>query len=416
MTAQATFLLVLVGLFHLWLQLYNRWLLLIRDGPRKVVWQQFAFLLVVLLPAVGLLVFWNAPVVESAMGWSPQGTAGRALFASFALLWILALWRFGLWLADRAMPPRSVHLVGEQTTIPTLPKPPGRLPRVLRKFETTYDLEIAEREIVVPALAPEFDGFTIAQVSDAHYDPRFGQEEFYDALVPVVQGLGAQVVLFTGDFVNHRRFVPRAVAWHAEMKGRLATLAVLGNHDYWTVPQRIEEECERHGIRLMANRRWTIERAGRKLLFAGTDYPWKRDRPQWEQLLDRDPGDAAIVISHTPDNAPDAARAGANLVLAGHTHGGQYCAPLIGPLVVPARTGHRFPAGVYDIGRDCVLHVARGIGASDNGTGRGGGRTLCPPEIVLLTLRAPYADVAVPAIQTHQATARESAAPIAPGP
>src|SRR5690606_4823740 len=100
------------------------------------------------------------------------------------------------------------------------------------------------------------------------------------------------------------------------------------------------------------------------LIIAGSDYPWCRERAPWGSLLASHPGEAVVLLSHTPDNAAAAARHGANFILSGHNHGGQYCLPLLGAFVVPSRIGHRYLHGVYDVTSDCVLSVSRGLGAS----------------------------------------------------
>jgi hypothetical protein len=97
-----------------------------------------------------------------------------------------------------------------------------------------------------------------------------------------------------------------------------------------------------------------------------------------------------VLLSHTPDNAPAAASAGASLILSGHNHGGQICLPLFGPFVAPSRHGLAFTGGLYRVGADSLLNVSRGVGVSS-----GGYRILCPPEITVLTLRAPRVEAMV---------------------
>ncbi len=387
-----TFLMVVAGLAHLWLQFYNRVLLLIADSPRKEPFHHLTLFFMVVLPSTLIVLFREIEAVQLALNWEPRTAESRLIFCVFGILWIFALSRFGLWFGERTLPSRSTRLCSEMVEVPRMPQAPSLLPLLLRPFETTLDLEVTRREIEVPGLAAEFDGLTIAHVADVHYDPRFGRRMWFREFARLVNGLDADVVVFTGDFINRRRLIDASVRYHATMQGKLATIGVLGNHDYWTNAQRVRDACKRHGIRLMHNKRWTIERGGRRLTFAGTDAPWGKTRTPWRSLLKTDPGEALILLSHTPDNAPVAARHGANLILSGHNHGGQVCFPIIGPLVVPSRHGHRFVGGVYDVGRENVLVVSRGVGTSVR---PGSGRTLCPPELVVLTLRAPFAETTV---------------------
>lgn len=394
-----TLMLVVAGLAHLWLQLLNRILLQVREGPLKNGAIQLSLLLIVVVPSVLLLVLRDNSAVNSALMWEPTTSGARVLFATFGVVWLVGLWRGGVWLADRLGPSRRVR-THDRVGIVTIPKMPAgrpRLPRLFGPLETTYDLELVERELVVPAMAAEFDGLTVAQVADVHYDPRIVPQGYYEALARVVASTQPDIVVFTGDFVNHPKWIRESIEYHAAMKGRLATLCVLGNHDYWTNPTLVRDECRRRGLRPMHNHRWPLERAGRRLIVAGTDEPWGGARTPWQALMRKNPGDAVVLLSHTPQNAHKAARHGANLILSGHTHGGQYCLPLVGPLAVPSLLGHRYVHGVYRLGEECLLSVSRGIGSSTDREGRLAGRLLCPPEVIIYTLRAPYADVAVPA-------------------
>lgn len=384
-----TFLFVLAGLYNLWLQVYNRWLISIRDSPAKPVWLLlWAALCLIIAPAL-LVLGWDSMAVQQALSWRPETVSSRILFGLLALLWVFALWRLGCWTMDRLAPRKSERLVSERVRIPMLQQPERRrLPRTLAMLDTTYDLEIVEREIIVPEMAAAFDGLTIAHVSDVHYEFRHGEGVFLRQVAGVVNEAAADIVAFTGDFTDHDVLIPFAVRYHSGMRGRLATVAVMGNHDHWVNPRRLDDHCRRRRIRLMRHRRWSLDRGGRRLHIVGTDAPWDGDPYNWGRLLEKGPGEAIVLLSHSPDNAPAAAQHGANLVLSGHNHGGQYCLPLIGPIVVPSRTGHRFVRGVYDVGPRCVLNVSRGIGVSTMG-----GRILCPPEVVLLTLRSPAVEV-----------------------
>ncbi len=393
--AIVTLILVGLGLVHVWLQLYNRRLLLLRDTPRKPTIHHLSVWLLVFLPLTLLAWVSDREPFAAALSWSPDTAESRVVFLFFGFLWVFALYRFGSWFAGKVVPVRSDRLVSEQTRVPRLASPESALPRVLRSLETTHDLHVRRLEIEVPSLAAEFDGLTIAMVSDVHYDPRHNQVSWFDDLAEIVNGFDADVVAFTGDFVNRRGDVQESVAFHARMKGRLATLVALGNHDDWTNPRLIRTECRRHGLRLMHNRRWTIERHGRRLTFAGTDSPWGKRRSNWPRLLRKDPGESLVLLSHTPDNTPCATKHGANLILSGHNHGGQACLPLVGAVIVPSRHGHRYLEGVIDAGPEAVLVVSRGIGSSPGIFGWNG-RILCPPEVILLTLRAPAVEVTAP--------------------
>lgn len=113
----------------------------------------------------------------------------------------------------------------------------------------------------------------------------------------------------------------------------------------------------------------------------------ERDPALLARLLGRGPrGDHRIVISHSPDFV-DALPEKVDLVLAGHTHGGQFVLPFFGPLVTASRLPRRYAADLHDF-RGTPLHVSRGVGME-----RGFAppvRFLCPPEICVLDVSFPF--------------------------
>jgi predicted MPP superfamily phosphohydrolase len=126
----------------------------------------------------------------------------------------------------------------------------------------------------------------------------------------------------------------------------------------------------------------TLEIAGEALLLAGNELPWHRPAAAMETAPPRgqDNSPVRVLLSHTPDQLEWARRWDFDLMLAGHTHGGQVRLPLIGPLFVPSRIEVRYSAGVFHE-PPLVLHVTRGV------SGKTPLRINCPPEIDKLTLR-----------------------------
>lgn len=382
-------LLIIVSLLHLFLFVYNRYLLCIADGPWKKPIHMVWLAISCVFPSSLLLLFFGTNTITNTLLWSPETQPERILFGIAAALLAFFGARAILWTLAHMFPETSNNLVEETVSVPVMPAVASSLPRGFRSFETTGDLQLVEREIAVPGLAPAFDGLRIVQVSDVHFGRRLEMENYLRGVQELVSQLSPDVVAFTGDFVDIKRDIPRSVEYHAGFRGRLATLTVLGNHDYWTSAERLREELSRtHIIDLGGGERRSLKRTGRRLTFVGTDAPWDGRRPDWKRLVRRDTGDAVVLLSHTPDNAPIAARHGASLILSGHNHGGQMCLPLIGPFVVPSSYGLKYVGGCYRVGVESVLNVSRGVGVSS-----GGIRVLCPPEICVLTLRAPVVEV-----------------------
>jgi predicted MPP superfamily phosphohydrolase len=388
MLALLFYILFLCSLLHLFFFVYNRYLLCLRDGPLKEPIHYLWFTVTVPLPAILILVLYNTEPVSQALWWRPSTPESKLLFSVMIALVAFFAARVILWIPDRFAPEEPANLIEETLSRPPMPAVSSQLPRAIRRFDTTGDLVLTEREIAVPGLAPAFDGFTIAQVSDIHFGQRVEIENYLLAVRDFVNTLDADIVCFTGDFVDRRRDIQQAVEFHAGFKARIGLLCVLGNHDYWTRADRVLECLAETPIHWLGNgERRILKREGRRLIFTGTDYPWDSARRDWRRAIRRDTGDAVVFLTHTPDNAPAAAREGASLILAGHNHGGQFCLPIIGPFVVPSRYGLKFAGGIYRVGGESVLNVSRGVGVSS-----GGARVLCRPEICLLTLRAPVVE------------------------
>jgi predicted MPP superfamily phosphohydrolase len=391
-----TLILVILGLGHLWLQLFNRFMLSIPEGRLKEPIFAVTFLGIVLIPSVLLLVFGDTAPLDAALGWRPVSLTEILLFSAFAGIWIFMLWRMGLLIADILFPMSSHRVLSEERSNVALKKPKSQLPAFLSGWDTTFDLEFRDLEIQVRYLPREFDGLTLLQVSDLHFEedplwlPWFKQvRDFANSLEP-------DLVMFTGDFVNDEQTVRASVEYHGGFEARVAKLGVLGNHDYWTRPKKIRSLCKQNGIKLIHNEPFILMRHGRKLVFSGTDSPWNHKRVEAAALHRDDAADCLIFLSHTPDNGPLAAMNDAYLILSGHNHGGQIRLPIIGPLIIPSRYGRMFCDGLFDLNESSVMVVSRGIGCSRFGSKPAGKFRLgCKPELIRITLRAPFADLPV---------------------
>jgi predicted MPP superfamily phosphohydrolase len=159
-------------------------------------------------------------------------------------------------------------------------------------------------------------------------------------------------------------------------KARLGSYAVLGNHEYWAgCADAMRAALARAGVVAVSGRCQTVPDGS--LRVCGTEAPWGPD-------YDRPPASPAIptvALSHTPDNVYELAERGADVVFAGHTHGGQLRLPLLGALIVPSRYGRRFDRGRFDLERT-HLFVSAGVGADAPAL-----RLWCRPELVVVDLQ-----------------------------
>jgi uncharacterized protein len=247
-------------------------------------------------------------------------------------------------------------------------------------------------EMALSRLPASFDGFTIAQLSDFHYDEVFSVIPIQKA-IPIVNGLNPDLVVLTGDFVTTPPFSKRApeAARAAEpcakllrgLRSRHGRLAVLGNHDVTSDPRFVTEALEAQGISVFRNRSQVIERDNARLWLCGLDS--MDGRPRLDQALRGVPANESVVVCmHEPDFADEASRYPVDLQLSGHSHGGQIWIPGIGAPWLPAYA-RKYPRGRYRVG-PLSLYTNMGLG-----TIRIPMRLNCVPEVTLITLRAPKA-------------------------
>jgi predicted MPP superfamily phosphohydrolase len=202
-----------------------------------------------------------------------------------------------------------------------------------------------ELTIPVPRLPEAFRGLRIAQISDVHVGPTIGREFLAD-IVRRVNALEPDLVAITGDLVDGS--VPdlaEHVAPLAGLRSRFGTFFVTGNHEYYSGADPWVAHLRSLGIRVLRNETFTLERGDARMDVVGTDDFRARDFGGGSgydidrAVQGRDPSRAALLLSHQPRCIDDAARHGLDVVLCGHTHGGQiwpfgYFVKLVQPYVL----------------------------------------------------------------------------------
>lgn len=257
------------------------------------------------------------------------------------------------------------------------------------------------RRFDVPVLAPEAEPLRVLHLSDLHLTP--GQRRKRE-WVNRLAGLDPDVVLITGDNLAHPAVVPDVLAAYEPLFG-LPGAFVFGSNDYtgpvWKNPfSYFDKDREyRHGAELpteelraaflaagwadLNNARAQLKAGGRLFDLAGVDDP--HIELDEHQAGPADVGaDVRIALTHAPEpRVLDAFAAdGYDLMLAGHTHGGQVCVPGIGALVTNCGLDRRMAKGLHRWGERAWLHVSAGVGTHPTAPVRFG----CRPEASLLTL------------------------------
>jgi predicted MPP superfamily phosphohydrolase len=247
---------------------------------------------------------------------------------------------------------------------------------------------IVRQDFFLPRWPERMNGFTIALLSDFHYDPYFSAHPLH-AAIAMVNGLRPDLIAFTGDFVS----VPvlgdeRKAAFAAEPCARLlrqmtaphGLWAILGNHDDATDRKHVTRALQAENIQILANQSEAIERDGARVWLAGVNDVLSKTADLSKTLRGIPAGEAVILLAHEPDFADEASRFPIDLQLSGHSHGGQVRIPFLPPLYLPAMA-KKYIWGTYHVG-PLTLYTNAGLGTVGVPM-----RLNCPPEITLLTLR-----------------------------
>jgi uncharacterized protein len=254
----------------------------------------------------------------------------------------------------------------------------------------SYDLPI------LPAEGPP--ALTILHLSDLHFVRRDERKARFLASLPE-----ADLTVVTGDFLGEPEAVETAVAAVRATKGKLGSWFVLGSNDYFAPRPRsylsyfhrrrrrrvvrgraldLVAQLRDDGWRDLTNVRQPFELDGLPVEVLGLDDA----HIKWHDLRvapRRAPDRFGVAVMHSPDSAPESAALGYDLLIAGHTHGGQVRLPLVGALVTNSSMPPRLAAGLIRMGT-AVLHTSPGLGTSKYAPFR----FWCLPEATYLSLRA----------------------------
>lgn len=254
-----------------------------------------------------------------------------------------------------------------------------------------FRLTLTRQKLAAPNWKPDGAPLRLLHLSDLHIERISPREQRLNALI---ESLAPDVIAFTGDFVN--------LSYSSDPQAKQDIRAILGA---WRAPlgvycvpgtpivepmTRVLEFVEGlPNLTLLANRWVTVEteRGALHILGLITTHDLEIDRAALARMMEGAPdGGLKLLLAHSPDIAPEAADAGFDLYLCGHTHGGQIRLPLVGALASSSRLGKRFIMGRYAL-KQMTLYTSRGIGMEGLGAPRA--RLLCPPEVILWEIGPP---------------------------
>jgi predicted MPP superfamily phosphohydrolase len=247
-------------------------------------------------------------------------------------------------------------------------------------FEATH-VVVTRHDLRVPNLPGSLDGMRIAQVSDVHFP---GNQLAARAALDHLHRERPEIVVLSGDMTERLEAVNQVREFATNARGSLATVAILGNWEYFSgmVGEAARDAYRGTGVDLLINQSKVVTLGPSSLALVGLDDVVMGKPDLSNARRDLTPGTIEIWLFHEPvfaDMLPPAAPAPPALLMAGHTHGGQIRIPFLPP-IKPAGAG-RFLEGWY---RDTVapLYVTHGVGTTGIPA-----RFRCAAELPIFTLR-----------------------------
>jgi hypothetical protein len=251
-------------------------------------------------------------------------------------------------------------------------------------FVQRLDFQVREVDIPIPQLAPDLDGLRILQLSDIHRGA-FLSDRDLGRVIDASLGTRPHLAVITGDLISTRGDpLDSCIRQLARVKADAGVFGCMGNHEqYAGVCDYTAAAAARAGIPFLRRQAESLRFGSAVLNLAGVDYQRKSDSAGYLRGVERlvKPDALNVLLSHNPDVFPVAARQGYNLMLAGHTHGGQVTVEILDQSINPARFFTPYVYGLYR-SETATAYVTRGIGTIGLPT-----RIGAPPEISVLRLR-----------------------------
>jgi hypothetical protein len=242
-------------------------------------------------------------------------------------------------------------------------------------FIEPYQLQVNRIDIFTRKLQDA--SLRIVQISDLHCDTKVRNEA---RLVDLVNGLGADIVVFTGDAINSPDALGTFKNTMRHLRANMAKLAVSGNWEHWHFKNLdISGDTD---FRWFKNECLELTKDGQTFTVCGLGYPYYHKAAS---LLDGlKPDNYNIFLYHSPDLIEDIQGRDVDLYLCGHTHGGQVRLPLYGAMITFSKYGKKYESGKYQVGKT-TLYVNRGVGMEGSFVPRV--RFLCKPEIAVFDIK-----------------------------
>jgi uncharacterized protein len=242
-----------------------------------------------------------------------------------------------------------------------------------------YMLTVEHQRIFLRRLPAAFDGFRVVQLSDIHHGP-FSDKSQIERAVETANRLKPDIIALTGDYISkERHYAAPCAEMLGRLKARYGVFAVLGNHDHWTDAALITDLFRAEGMTVLINEGMHFELNDASFWLAGVDDYMVGLEDLSLALAGARRDEMKLLLAHNPIILRRAARASVDLVLSGHTHGGQVA--IRSERSDSSRSRRRLLKGLGSQG-NTQIYVNRGLGTVVLPIRYG-----CPPEISLLELR-----------------------------
>ncbi len=239
-----------------------------------------------------------------------------------------------------------------------------------------------ELEIESDKISNAFEGIKIIHISDLHIK-RSGLRENW--LISTIRSREPDILIISGDFFERNEDIEDVKLFIENLKREVnvSIIATLGNWDYWSGnPEGLTKILEENGIQLLKNQNIEYGRGGDFINIIGADDPYTGQDDIEKATLWLNREKFTILIAHAPDIINHLENEKFDLILTGHTHGGQVYLPFIGAPWTPTET--QYIRGMYET-KNGKLYVNRGIGTSTFPV-----RFMSLPEVTIITLKKSY--------------------------
>ena len=272
---------------------------------------------------------------------------------------------------------RLTALAGSETPLRELA---GNLSKVAKSaIDEANSLSLERVTIDLERLPKNLDGFKIIHLSDIHHSP-FTNIEHIKRAVKIANRLKPDMFVLTGDYVSHEtQYIAPVAKVLGKLRSEFGTYACLGNHDHWTDAASVTGHFREEGINVLINEGFRFEGRGSSFWLAGVDDHMVGLTDVPAALKGSYPDEMKLLLAHNPIIFRKAVRAGVDLTLSGHTHGGQVKIRDDEKRILPRR---RLSSGLHRR-KSSQIYITRGIGTVVLPV-----RYQCPPEISLLTMRS----------------------------